>query len=206
MKQVAKAYGDRVRFVWHDLPLPFHEHALPAARAAREARRQKGDAAFWKIHDTMFADRTKLARSRSRRRRARARPRHDEVGRRARRRRPRSRRSTPTPTPPRSSGSPARRRSSSSARAPRPDTLSWAPRTCASSSRLIDRAQSEIRSMKSLIAAAVVLGVARPGALRARRGARAPPRHRRGRERPRHRQQEHERLRRHRHGATTRTD
>jgi protein-disulfide isomerase len=62
VKQIAKAYGDRVRFVWHDLPLPFHELALPAARAAREARRQKGDAAFWKMHDTMLADRTKLSR------------------------------------------------------------------------------------------------------------------------------------------------
>ncbi len=41
MKQIAKAYGDRVRFVWHDLPLPFHDRALPAARAAREARKQR---------------------------------------------------------------------------------------------------------------------------------------------------------------------
>jgi protein-disulfide isomerase len=63
MKQIAKSYGDRVRFVWHDLPLPFHEHALPAARAAREARKQRGDSAFWKLHDTLLADRTKLARS-----------------------------------------------------------------------------------------------------------------------------------------------
>ena len=63
LKKVAKTYGDRVRFVWHDLPLPFHEHALPAARAAREARKQKGDAAFWKLHDTLLADRTKLARA-----------------------------------------------------------------------------------------------------------------------------------------------
>jgi protein-disulfide isomerase len=63
MKQIAKAYGDKVRFVWHDLPLPFHEHALPAARAAREARRQRGDSGFWKLHDTLLADRTKLERS-----------------------------------------------------------------------------------------------------------------------------------------------
>ncbi len=63
LKEVAKAYGDRVRFVWHDLPLPFHEHALPAARAAREARKQKGDHAFWELHDTLFADGTKLSRS-----------------------------------------------------------------------------------------------------------------------------------------------
>jgi protein-disulfide isomerase len=66
LREVAKAYGDRVRFVWHDLPLPFHENAMPAARAAREARKQKGDAAFWQLHDRMFGDGTsesKLSRS-----------------------------------------------------------------------------------------------------------------------------------------------
>ncbi len=62
LKQVAKTFGDRVRFVWHDLPLPFHENALPAARAAREARKQRGDTGFWKLHDTLLADRTKLSR------------------------------------------------------------------------------------------------------------------------------------------------
>ena len=66
LREVAKAYGERVRFVWHDLPLPFHENAMPAARAAREARKQKGDAAFWQLHDRMFGDGTsesKLSRS-----------------------------------------------------------------------------------------------------------------------------------------------
>jgi predicted DsbA family dithiol-disulfide isomerase len=36
---------------------------MPAARAGREARKQKGDVAFWKLHDTLLADRTKLGRS-----------------------------------------------------------------------------------------------------------------------------------------------
>jgi protein-disulfide isomerase len=63
LKVVAKTYGDRVRFVWHDLPLPFHEHSVPAALAAREAQKQKGDSAFWKLHDTLLADRSKLSRS-----------------------------------------------------------------------------------------------------------------------------------------------
>jgi protein-disulfide isomerase len=63
LKEVTKTYGDRVRFVWHDMPLGSHEHALPAARAAREARKQKGDKAFWALHDTMFADGTKLTRA-----------------------------------------------------------------------------------------------------------------------------------------------
>jgi protein-disulfide isomerase len=46
-----KAHGDRVRFVWHDLPLPRHDGARLFARAAREAHAQRGAAAFWKMHD-----------------------------------------------------------------------------------------------------------------------------------------------------------
>jgi protein-disulfide isomerase len=49
--------------VWHDLPLPFHERALPAARAAREAQAQRGDRAFWELHDRFFADGAKLGRA-----------------------------------------------------------------------------------------------------------------------------------------------
>jgi protein-disulfide isomerase len=62
VRRVAEAYGASVRVVWHDLPLSFHEHALPAARAAREARLEGGDAAFWKMHDTMLAHRKNLSR------------------------------------------------------------------------------------------------------------------------------------------------
>ena len=51
-----KAFPGQLRWVWHDYPLPFHNHARPAALVAREARAQKGDAAFWKIHDLMFRD------------------------------------------------------------------------------------------------------------------------------------------------------
>ncbi len=54
--ELEKAFPGKLRFVWHDLPLPFHEHALPAAFVAREARAEKGDAAFWKIHDLLFRD------------------------------------------------------------------------------------------------------------------------------------------------------
>ena len=52
--ELDKAFPNKLRFVWHDYPLPFHEHARPAAIVAREVRAQKGDAAFWKIHDTLF--------------------------------------------------------------------------------------------------------------------------------------------------------
>jgi protein-disulfide isomerase len=55
IKQVRDAYGDKVRVVWRDAPLPFHNRALPAANLAREARAEKGDAAFWQAHDAIFA-------------------------------------------------------------------------------------------------------------------------------------------------------
>ncbi|HWZ92307.1 MAG TPA: thioredoxin domain-containing protein, partial [Polyangiaceae bacterium] len=56
LSELEKAFPGKLRFVWHDLPLPFHEHARPAAIVAREARAEKGDATFWKIHDFMFRD------------------------------------------------------------------------------------------------------------------------------------------------------
>jgi protein-disulfide isomerase len=56
LSDLDKAFPGKLRFVWHDYPLPFHEHARPAANVAREARAEKGDAAFWKIHDLMFRD------------------------------------------------------------------------------------------------------------------------------------------------------
>ncbi|HEY0469315.1 MAG TPA: thioredoxin domain-containing protein, partial [Polyangiaceae bacterium] len=53
--ELEKAYPNKLRFVWHDYPLPFHDFARPAAIAAREVRAQKGDAGFWKFHDLLFA-------------------------------------------------------------------------------------------------------------------------------------------------------
>ena len=49
-----KAYGDKLRIVWKDMPLGFHVRAEPAAQLARAARAQKGDAAFWAMHDALF--------------------------------------------------------------------------------------------------------------------------------------------------------
>jgi protein-disulfide isomerase len=54
VREVLRAYGARVRLVWHDLPLPVHPHARTAARAAREARLQGGEQAFWAIHDRLM--------------------------------------------------------------------------------------------------------------------------------------------------------
>jgi protein-disulfide isomerase len=60
LKKVVDTYGDKVRIVWKDAPLPFHPHAEPAAELAREARAEKGDAAFWKVHDALFESQPKL--------------------------------------------------------------------------------------------------------------------------------------------------
>ena len=61
--QVRKDYPEKVKIVWRDLPLPFHPNAEPAAEAAREAYAQKGATGFWKMHDLLFANQTKLDRS-----------------------------------------------------------------------------------------------------------------------------------------------
>jgi protein-disulfide isomerase len=57
---VRARYGDRVRFVWKNAPLPFHDRAEPAAELALEARAQKGEAAFWKAHDLLLKKRGQL--------------------------------------------------------------------------------------------------------------------------------------------------
>ena len=48
-------YGDKLRIVWRNEPLPNHKAAEPAAEAAFEVRDEKGDAAFWDVHDRLFA-------------------------------------------------------------------------------------------------------------------------------------------------------
>lgn len=52
--QVEKAYGDKLKIVWRHKPLPFHKNAMPAALAAEEAKKQKGNEGFWKMHDSLF--------------------------------------------------------------------------------------------------------------------------------------------------------
>ena len=41
-------------------PLPFHRDAQPAANAALEVQRQRGDEAFWAFHDRVFARQREL--------------------------------------------------------------------------------------------------------------------------------------------------
>jgi len=59
--ELEKAYPGKLRFVWHDYPLNFHERARPAAIVAREARAQKGDAGFWKMHELLFSSDAELS-------------------------------------------------------------------------------------------------------------------------------------------------
>lgn len=54
LERVRAHYGDKIRVVWKDEPLSFHARAIPAAQLARSARQQKGDAAFWTVHDKLF--------------------------------------------------------------------------------------------------------------------------------------------------------
>jgi protein-disulfide isomerase len=60
LKQLRDKYGDKVRFVWKNEPLPFHPRAEPAAEVAMEARAEKGDKGFWDVHDKLFASQPKL--------------------------------------------------------------------------------------------------------------------------------------------------
>jgi protein-disulfide isomerase len=60
LKEVRKKYGDDVRIVWMNNPLPFHKNAKAAATAALEAHEQKGDEAFWAMHEKMFANQKAL--------------------------------------------------------------------------------------------------------------------------------------------------
>jgi protein-disulfide isomerase len=61
LAQLDAANPGRIRWVWHDYPLAFHANAMPAAEAAREVRRQLGDAAFWRFHDMLFENQRDLS-------------------------------------------------------------------------------------------------------------------------------------------------
>jgi len=58
MKEVEKAYGNDVRIVFRNQPLPFHPRAKPSAEASMAAHEQ---GKFWEMHDKLFSDRTKLS-------------------------------------------------------------------------------------------------------------------------------------------------
>jgi outer membrane protein assembly factor BamB len=51
LQQILEEYGDKVRFVFRDYPLPMHANAEKAAQAAECAHEQ---GAFWRYHDVLF--------------------------------------------------------------------------------------------------------------------------------------------------------
>ena len=62
MDQVKSTYGpEKVRIVWKNEPLSFHQNAKPAAEAAQGVFAMKGGEAFWKFHDTAFKNQTSLS-------------------------------------------------------------------------------------------------------------------------------------------------
>ncbi len=52
VEEVMKTYGDKVKLVYRDYPLPFHENARPAAEAAACANAQ---GKFWEYHQKLWA-------------------------------------------------------------------------------------------------------------------------------------------------------
>lgn len=60
--ELEKTYGNKVRIVWRNQPLPFHQSALPAAEAAMEAFAQGKSDKFWQMHDKLFANQKALSR------------------------------------------------------------------------------------------------------------------------------------------------
>jgi protein-disulfide isomerase len=51
LRKVVKDYGERVRLIFRNYPLPMHRYAFFAARAA-EAAGQQGK--FWEMHDALY--------------------------------------------------------------------------------------------------------------------------------------------------------
>jgi protein-disulfide isomerase len=62
-KQITDTYGDKVRVVWRNNPLGFHNNAGPAAAVAMEAYSQGGNDKFWEVHDILFANQKALGRA-----------------------------------------------------------------------------------------------------------------------------------------------
>ncbi len=61
LTELKKKYGNKVKIAFKNFPLPFHNHAELAAQAGLCANEQKSSY-FWKMHDRMFGDQTKLTK------------------------------------------------------------------------------------------------------------------------------------------------
>lgn len=60
VRELEAAYPGKVRFVFKNQPLPFHEHARLAAKAALAAGEQ---GKFWEYHDVLFTHQRELDRA-----------------------------------------------------------------------------------------------------------------------------------------------
>lgn len=58
VQQVFDKYGDKVRLVFRDYPLSFHQNAQGAAEGAECAKEQ---GKFWEMHKSLFANQSKLS-------------------------------------------------------------------------------------------------------------------------------------------------
>ena len=64
LPQIKSQYVDtgKIKMVFRDFPLSFHENALPAAIAAECVKEKGGDAAYWKMHDKLFENQQVLSK------------------------------------------------------------------------------------------------------------------------------------------------
>ncbi len=57
VEEVIKAYPGKIKLAFRHNPLPFHQQAKPAAKAAMAAHKQ---GKFWEMHDKLFENQTAL--------------------------------------------------------------------------------------------------------------------------------------------------
>ncbi|MBL8604155.1 MAG: DsbA family protein [Myxococcales bacterium] len=63
ISQLRQQYGNDLRVVWKNNPLPFHDKAMPASEAAMEAHAQRGNEGFWRMHALLFQNQQSLDRA-----------------------------------------------------------------------------------------------------------------------------------------------
>ena len=54
LSELERDFPGKLRIVYRSRPLPFHKQARPAAEAALEAFKQRGNPGFWKMFDRLF--------------------------------------------------------------------------------------------------------------------------------------------------------
>lgn len=61
LQELLERQGERARLIWKDLPSARHPQAAAAALLARQAFAEHGAEAFWRMHDTLFAQQSQLS-------------------------------------------------------------------------------------------------------------------------------------------------